>query len=110
MSKSVLKNLYNEYLTRNDTEIYIDGKRYVRLLHTESFLTANREFLIAYIPSTLNCRSGDTIQDENGNKFMLEASIHMRFSGNISEWYLNMSPWSLKWENSKEIGNYVTVI
>lgn len=109
MGDSQLEKLYNQYLTRNDTEIYINEKRYIRLLHSEFIQISGKDFLIAYISSKLDCKIGDIIQDENGSKFVLETPIYMRFSGDIPKWYLNTTPWSLKWGNTNEIGNYITL-
>lgn len=72
MKNSNLGKLYNEYLTRSDTEIHIDGKRYVRILYSEFISVADREFLIAYIPSILNFRTDDTVQDKTAINLYLK--------------------------------------
>ena len=51
--------------------------------------------------------SGKNFEDENGNHFTFDGFHFVKFIGEVPEWYLKSGLCSLKWVETKEIGEYL---
>lgn len=82
--KSEMEIKYEEYLKSDDKTKIINGKKYYRIIdyHVGSicgFMT---------IPNGVVSLPNVWFVDENGFKFLSKGLVHIRFSGDIPEWYL----------------------
>ena len=82
--KSEMEIKYEEYLKSDDKTKTINGKKYYRIIdyHVGSicgFMT---------IPNGVVSLPNVWFVDENGFKFLSKGLVHIRFSGDIPEWYL----------------------
>ena len=49
-------------------------------------------------------------EDENGNHFSFTGFHFASFAGKIPDWYLKCGLCSMEWQETKNIGKYLTII
>ena len=68
------------------------------------------EYLLV-IPSPDMPQKNNTVyQDENGNHFTFVGCNHIHFSGKLPEWFLECGLYNMKWHETKDLGEYLTLI
>ena len=109
---STVEKAYQEYKQRTDRTKIINGKLYYRIVLSEFFnLTGYENGYLLVIPSPDMPQEHNAVyQDENGNHFTFGGRNHIRFAGEIPEWYLECGECNMKWQETKEIGKYLTII
>ena len=109
---SPVEKAYQEYKLRNDKTKIIDGKLYYRIVMSEFFnLTGYENGYLLVVPSPDMPQEKNAIyQDENGNHFTFGGHNHIRFSGEIPEWYLECGECNMKWQETKNIGKYLSIV
>ena len=106
------ERIYEEYQKKNDKIIHIENKKYYRIVRSEiiGFESLGLEIL-SIIPCPDMPVSKDYIyEDENGNHFTFENYHHYNFIGDIPNWYLQAGECTVAWRETKEIGEYLTII
>lgn len=109
---SPVEKAFQEYKQRNDKTKIINGKIYYRIVLSEFFnLTGFENGYLLVVPSPdMPQENGAIYQDENGNHFMLGGRNHIRFAEEMPEWYLECGECTMKWEETKNIGKYLTIV
>ncbi len=109
---SPVEKAYQEYKQRSDKTKIINGKLYYRIVLSEFFnLTGLENGYLLVIPSPdMPQEISAVYQDENGNHFTFGGRNHFRFSGERPEWYLECGEWNMKWQETKNIGKYLTIV
>ena len=109
---SPVEKAYEEYKQRNDKTKRMDGRLYYRIVSSAVFeLTGFEEGCLLVIPSPeMPQKKNAVYQDENGNHFVLGGRTHIRFSGQIPRWYFECGECHMKWQETKDIGNYLTMV
>lgn len=107
---TIVEKAYEEWQRSDKKTIQIGNDKYYRIVHSELFkLSAmNRELLCVVLSPDMP--SGKNFEDENGNHFTFDGFHFIRFIGEIPEWYLKSGQCSLKWHETKEIGEYLKVL
>lgn len=109
---SPVEKAYQEYKLRNDKTRIIDGKLYYRIVLSEFFnLTGYENGYLLVVPSPdMPQEKSAVYQDENGNHFRLGGRNHICFAGEIPEWYLECGECNMKWQETKNIGKYLSIV
>lgn len=101
---SDMNHIYERYLQDENAVIRIDEKTYYRALQIFSY-TIRESMILAVLDRRLDLKSGDTLVDDNGNKFIVKGCSFMSFHGEIPKWYFETPEVVL--EGSEEnIGHY----
>lgn len=109
---SPVEEAYQEYKQRTDRTKMINGKLYYRIVLSDFFnLTGLENGYLLVIPSPDMPQKKDAVyQDEKGNHFTFCGHNHIRFAGEIPEWYLECGEYNMKWQETKDIGKYLTMV
>ncbi len=102
--KSDMEIKYEEYLKSNDKTKIINGKEYYRIVdcYVGSMLG------IMTVPFEVVSQPDVWLVDENGFKFLSKGLMHVRFSGEIPDWYLKeLAIIGIDVVEPCEIGKYV---
>lgn len=106
------EKIYEEYKKRNDKIIYIENKKYYRIVFSTILkIECVGLEILSIIPCPDMPISSDYLyEDERGNHFTFEGYHSIRFAGKIPEWYLQAGECGLKWKETNEIGEYLTIV
>lgn len=110
---SHVEKAYQEFLKRNDKTKVIDGKTYYRIVCSNFFQYNNKKTgYLSVVPSPDMKKQTDVVyQDEKGNHFIFKGFQFIRFvGGKIPKWYFECGVCSMEWQETKNIGQYLTII
>ena len=108
-----IEKLYQKFKQRNDKIKIIDGKQYYRIVYSNFINIKGREKgLLSVVPSPDMPKTYHEIyMDEKGNHFINKGYEHIRFVGDkIPEWYSKCGKFTLDWQETKNIGKYLTIV
>ena len=86
---SPVEKAYSEYI-KTEYRLEIGGNVYYKIVFKECFcLTQIGNVLSIVLPNELFSNSqSNVIEDENGDRFELIGPEHIRFDGEVPEWYM----------------------
>lgn len=104
--------LYEEYLHRDDLIVEKDGKTYYRIAWSYLIkLNAAKKEILAICPCPDMPRGEEYLyEDENGNHFVFGGYHHYNFIKVAPKWYMRSGECGMEWKETKEIGQYLTVL
>ena len=105
--KETIDDWYARYLSDPAAIITVCGNIYYRIIAKQEMTIDERNILLCNVDHRIDGKTGTCFTDENGNRFTVIGIEHIRFNGNIPEWYLEAPTWILE-RGSKEIGEYLT--
>lgn len=108
---SPMEKVYENYKQKTDKTKIINGRLYYRIIHSDNvFFTAiKKEYLIVILSPEIEKHINELYEDENGNRFVLTGFHHIKFPGDIPQWYLDCGAYNMKWLKNKNIGNYISL-
>ena len=104
------EKLYDEYMQRDDLVIERNGKQYYRIAwsYLIKLHTAKKEIL-AICPHPDMPRGEEYLyEDENGHHFTFGGFHHYNFIQTAPKWYMRSGECGLEWQETKEVGQYLT--
>ncbi len=120
MSKSEMELNYERYLKRDDLIVEVDDKKYYRIIYSRRFVIEEHsiDYVELIIPwDYIQSLQGDDERltnkifiDENGSRFKFASSEFLSFSGRIPEWYFKCGVFCMRWLDTPEIGEYLSVV
>ena len=105
-----IEKAYNEWLANDKKTMQIGKDKYYRIVYSELFELGVMDRVFLCVVLSPDMPKGKNFEDENGNHFTFDGFHFIRFIGEIPEWYLRSGQCSLKWQETKEIGEYLKVI
>ena len=109
---SPIEKAYQDFKnSKNQTKI-INGKLYYQIIWSDYIdLKGREQGILSVVPSPDMPKNKEFVyKDENGNHFTFGGFHFIRFLGEIPEWYLKCGECSMKWQETKDIGNYLTIL
>ena len=106
------ETLYKEFLQRDDLIVDMDGKRYYRLAWSSLIrLSFLKKDILAVCPHPELPNGKEYLyEDENGHHFIFRELHHYSFQNAIPEWFLRSGEWDMEWQETEEIGEYLTAL
>lgn len=101
--KSEMEIKYEEYLKSDDKTKTINGKEYYKIVDCD----IGNVFGIMTVPYEAVPKANVWLVDENGFKFFTGGLVHIRFFGDIPEWYLKLATVGINVVKPSKIGEYV---
>lgn len=107
---TIVEKAYEEWQHCDKKTIQIGNDKYYRIVYSELFKlsTMDREFLCVVLSPDMPI--GKNFEDENGNHFTFDGFHFIKFIRKVPQWYLKFGQCSLKWVETKEIGEYLKVL
>ncbi len=109
---SLIEKAYEKFKNSKDQTKVINEKLYFQIIWSDYINVNGRERgILSIVPSPDMPKEKDAVyQDENGNHFIFMGYHFASFAGEIPEWYLKCGVCSMEWQETKNIGNYLTII
>lgn len=102
-----VEKAFEEWLLRDDKIIEIDGKTYYRIIRSDVFKLSCYENSVIGVVCSETMPGGRIFQDENGNHF--EFFGFLTVLHDVRQKIAGAMAFTLKWHETKEIGEYLTV-
>ena len=96
---------YKEYLKFDDKVKIINGQKYYKIIDCH----ISERFGILIVPFEAVPKSNIWLIDENGFKFLSKGLVHIRFSGNIPDWYFKVATICVDVVKPETIGEFVKI-
>lgn len=104
---SEVEKTFEEWKQREDKVVEIDGKTYYRIIWSDVFKLSCFEKPVIGVVCGETMPGGRIFQDENGNHF--EFFGFLTVLHDVRQKIVGAMAFTLKWHETKEIGEYLTV-
>lgn len=109
---SLVEKAYENFKNSKDQTKVINEKLYFQIIWFDHInITGREQEILSIVPSPYMPKLKNVIyQDENGNHFSFTGFHFVSFDGMIPDWYLECGLCNMKWQETKNIGKYLTII
>ena len=109
---SLVEKAYEKFKNSKEQTKVINEKLYFQIIWSDYIdITGRKQGILSIVPSPDMPKLKNAIyQDENGNHFSFTGFHFANFAGKIPDWYLKCGLCSMEWQETKNIGKYLTII